>query len=436
LPQQADSPPGGAGGHTHTMGSRQRGSTFASLSIPEYRVLFISGAVSFLATQVQLIGRGWLANDLTDSSSGLGGVYMAFGIAMLIATPIGGVLADRRSRRALLLVTQATFAIVATYVGLAVQFGFIRYWMLLITAVLQAVAFSLLAPARMAMTAEVVGRDLLSNAVVLGQMSMNSTRIIGPAIAGVGLSVAWFGTVGVYYTAAVLSMVGFVLVLRLPPTPRPTPRPTPTGRSAGREFLDGLRYARSNALVGWMLLGSTLVVMVGLPYLAFLPRVASATFDAGPGVYGMLSVASAVGAVIVSFLIASVGAGARAWRVQWVSAGVFTLGLVILGLSSALPLTVIAVFVAGAGSSAFQSMNGSLVLAHTDAALHGRVQSLMMLAFSGFGMAALPLGAVADGLGLPIMFIAMAVVVGAATIAYRLAGSRVSGTVAEPVPHR
>ncbi|MEY2974598.1 MAG: hypothetical protein RIR49_1018 [Actinomycetota bacterium] len=414
------------------MGPRQRGSTFASLSVTEYRVLFVSGAVSFLATQVQLIGRGWLANDLTDSSSGLGGVYMAFGIAMLVATPIGGVLADRRSRRALLLVTQATFAVIAAYVGLAVQFGFIRYWMLLITAVLQAVAFSLLAPARMAMTAEVVGRDLLSNAVVLGQMSMNSTRIVGPAIAGVGLSVAWFGTVGVYYTAAVLSVIGFVLVLRLPATPRPTA----SGRSAGREFLDGLRYARSNAVVGWMLLGSTLVVMVGLPYLAFLPRVASATFDAGPGVYGMLSVASAVGAVVVSFLIASVGAGRRAWRVQWVSAGVFATGLVILAVSPVLPLTVLAVFVAGAGSSAFQSMNGSLVLAHTDPALHGRVQSLMMLAFSGFGMAALPLGVVADGLGLSTMFMLMAVVVGGATAVYRLAGSRISATGDVPVPSR
>ena len=417
-------------GHTRVMG--RRGNTFASLAIPEYRVLFISGVVSFLATQVQLIGRGWLANDLTDSSSGLGGVYMAFGIAMLVATPIGGVLADRRSRRALLLVTQATFFVVAAYVGLAVQFGFIRYWMLLITAVLQAIAFSLLAPARMAMTAEVVGRDLLSNAVVLGQMSMNSTRIVGPAIAGAGLSVAWFGTVGVYYTAALLSAAGFLLVLRLPPTPRPTP----SGRSAGREFLDGLRYARSNSLVGWMLLGSTIVVMVGLPFLAFLPRVASATFGAGPGVYGMLSVASAVGAVIVSFLIASVGAGGRAWRVQWISAGVFTVGLGILAVSSSLPLTVLAVFIAGAGSSAFQSMNGSLVLAHTDAALHGRVQSLMMLAFSGFGMAALPLGAVADGLGLSTMFLVMAVIVGLATIGYRIAGVRDSAAVSGPAPLR
>ncbi len=185
-----------------------------------------------------------------------------------------------------------------------------------------------------------------------------------------------------------------------------------------------------------MLLGSTLVVMVGLPYLAFLPRVASATFDAGPGVYGMLSVASAVGAVVVSFLIASVGAGRRAWRVQWVSAGVFATGLVILAVSPVLPLTVLAVFVAGAGSSAFQSMNGSLVLAHTDPALHGRVQSLMMLAFSGFGMAALPLGVVADGLGLSTMFMLMAVVVGGATAVYRLAGSRISATGDVPVPSR
>ena len=389
---------------------------FAALTVPGYRLLFISGTVSFVATQVQIIGRGWLANTLTGSNSGLGVVYLCFGISMLISMPVGGVLADRRSRRALLIVSQAMFVAINTFVGIAVAAGFIQFWMLLITAVLQAFGFGLLGPARMAMTVDIVGREHMANAVVLSQMSLNSARVVGPALAGVGLGIAWFGTVGVYFTAATLSLIGLVAVLGLPRTPRPSP----TGVGAFTSFVEGIGYARRNRRVGFLLLGSTVAVVLGMPYLAFLPRVASSMFDTGPGGYGALSVASAIGAVVVSFVIANVGAGRRAWVIQWVSAAAFALGLAAMAVAPSFWLSMIAVLVVGSGASAFQSMNGSIVLEATDERFHGRVQSLMMWAFGGFGMAALPLGAFADAAGLRVMFAVIAVAVGGVALSMRI----------------
>ncbi|MFP5488540.1 MAG: MFS transporter, partial [Acidimicrobiia bacterium] len=115
------------------------------------------------------MARGWLANDLSDSNAGLGGVFMAFGIPMLVATPLAGVAADRYSKRLILVVTFAMLAGSSLWIALAVSFDVVAYWMLLATSAIQAMAFSFMVPARMALTGEVVGRDLIPNAIILGQ---------------------------------------------------------------------------------------------------------------------------------------------------------------------------------------------------------------------------------------------------------------------------
>lgn len=381
-----------------------RTATFASLANPTYRLLFISGAVSFLAVQAQFVARGWLANDLTGTNAGLGAVYMAFGVPMLLATPFGGVLADRLSKRNILLATQVALGASALWIGLGVQFGFVEYWMLLVTSAIQAVAFSFLAPARMAMTSELVGRELLTNAIVLGQMSMNSTRVIGPALAGVGIGVAWFGLAGVYYASFVVSALAFLLVLPLPSARREQVGPS---RSPGREFVDGLRYVRSRPDVGWLVATSFVVVMVAFPYVAFLPRVATEMFEVGPAGFGAMSAVGAVGAVMMSLFVARRTSGAETWHWQTVTGFGFGVGLLLMAASPTYAAVLAAIFVVGAAASGFQSMNNSLVLGLSEFEFHGRMQSLMMLSFSGFGMAALPLGLLADVIGLRATFVAM-----------------------------
>lgn len=401
--------------------------TFISLQNLTYRALFISGAVGFLSTQAQIVARGWLANDLTGTNTGLGGVMMAFGLPMLIATPFGGVVADRMSRRNIQLWTQVAFALSAVWIGLGVQFGFVTYWMLLVVSAIQAVGFAFMAPARMAMTSEVVGREHLTNAIVLGQMSFNATRVIGPALAGVGIGVAWFGLAGVYYSAAVLSVVSFVLLY-----PLPSARPDRTGitRSPWGEFKDGIGYVRRNREVKLLIIASVVVVMVAFPYVAFLPRVATEMFDVGATGYGMLSAVSAVGAVIVSLYAARHSGPRSAWRIQTISGFGFGIGAALMGLAPTYVLALVAVFVIGGAASGFQSMNNSLVLGLSEFEFHGRIQSLMMLSFSGFGMAALPLGILADAIGLRTTFVLMGIVTCATMTVYLAVRGR--GRGAEP----
>ena len=87
-------------------------------------------------------------------------------------------------------------------------------------------------------------------------------------------------------------------------------------------------------------------------------------------------------------------------RIQAVAGLMFGLMLTALAAAPNYGIALLMVAGVGAASAAFQAMNNSLVLAFSEFEFHGRVQSLMMLSFSGFGMAALPLGALADQIGL------------------------------------
>ena len=106
-----------------------RSATFVSLQVPTFRLFWWSGVFSYLGIQMQFLLRGLLAWDLTERESGLGVVYLAFGVGLLVFTPIGGVLADRWAKRTLLVVGQGTIAAVAAFMGVAAVSGNARYWM-------------------------------------------------------------------------------------------------------------------------------------------------------------------------------------------------------------------------------------------------------------------------------------------------------------------
>lgn len=377
--------------------ARERVDTYASLRIPAYRTLFTIGAFGFVATQAQAIARGWLANELSGSNTGLGGVFMAFGVPMLIATPLGGVAADRYAKRTILYLTNALLTLSALWIAVAVSFDFVEYWMLLATSAMQATAFSFLVPARMALTGEVVGHGLITNAIVLGQMSINGARVVGPAIAGMFIGIAWIGTAGVYYFSAALGTMAFVSCRKLP---QGLPRRDGPDTTARAEFTESLRYVWERRHIANLVIVSFVAVMIGFPFVAFLPRFATEVLDVGSAGYGFLAASSAVGAVGVSAYIAGRGTGRAAWRIQAVSGVAFGVALVALAVAPSYLASVPAIAAVGAASAGFQAMNNSLVLALSELEFHGRVQSLMMLSFSGFGMAALPLGALADRIGL------------------------------------
>lgn len=387
------------------MTARDGGGAFVALRSRHYRTLWTSGLFVFLSVTAQTIARGWLARELTGTNAGLGGVLLAFGVPSLLLSPWGGVAADRLPKRAVLVVSEVILTLSALWIGLAVAFDAVEYWMLLATSAMQAAAFALFGPTRMAFTAELVERGHLANAVSLGQMSAEGMRVIGPSIAGMLLAAGAFGEKAVFLGTAALCAVATVITLWLPKGLPSRHRPR---RSPLEEFREGLGYIHSRRHLLILVTASLGVVMIGFPYMAFLPSVA-AQFDVGAGGYGLMSAVTSVGAVTAAYLAAR-RAKPDLWR-RLVMAGVaFGAGVVVLGLAPVFAVALVILPFIGAASILFQTSNQSLLLMLSDFDYHGRLQGIVMLGFSGFGIAALPLGILADAIGLRPTMVAMGLV--------------------------
>jgi predicted MFS family arabinose efflux permease len=367
------------------------------LRIRPFLVLYINATVVYLGVMAQTVARSWLAFQLTGSNAALGGVLLAFGVTMLVATPWGGVAADRLPKRLVLQFAVFLLAIASLGVGLAVAFDVVEYWMLLAASVLQALAFALFNPARMAFLSELVPRTAVPSAISLLLVNTEVNRVIGPAVAGLVIGSLSFGTAAVFLATAGLSAVGLLLTAALPPGRRVSDA---SDRSPLGELADGVRYVRRRPELLALLWCGIGVTMSGLPYLAFLPTVASDLFDLGSAGYGILSAASAVGAVVMGLLLGRRSYRRSEARVMVLAGTAFGMALCALALAPVFAVAVAALLVIGGAMMAFQTSNQSLLISLSDMEYHGRIQGLIMLSFGAFGIAALPLGLLADALGL------------------------------------
>ena len=371
-----------------------------------YRRLLVSAAAVIFGVMGQAVARGWLAKDLTGSNAGLGGVMLAFGGSMLIATPWGGVAADRFPKRTVLIAAVLMLVASSLAVGLAVFADVIEYWMLVVASMVQAVAFALYLPARIAFIAELVEPDQIGPAVVLSQTVQEAMRVVAPALAGVLIGASWFGVGGVFLLAAGTSSLAAITLVGLPPG---NPRSLPT-RSPIAEMVDAVHYVRSRPGLGLVALTSIGVIVVGFPYLTFLPTLADERYDVGAGGYGVMAGIAGLGAVSAGVLVPRFR-WKSPWRTIAVAGGALGMSLVAVALSASFWLALVALFAIGAAGLVFQTTTQSQMLALSDIDYHGRMQSMVVLGFSGFGLAALPLGLLADAVTLEVTLAAMGIVV-------------------------
>lgn len=380
---------------------------FDALREPDYKWLWWGGVFVFLASQAQQVARGWLAYELTGNNRGLGGVIFGFGVSSLIAVPVSGVVADRFSKRKILVLSQSAMALAAFGIAIAIATDTVAYWMLIAASIVQGTGMSFLGPARLAMTADLIDRRLLTNAIFLSNASIQATRVVGPVVAGVLIAVEPVGTGGVYFIGTALATLSVLTVARLPAI---EPRPH-SGRSGFGDLADGVAYVRRNKQLQRLLVIGVLVVMVGFPHITLLPGLVEDDFQLDAWAFGALTASAAIGAVTASLALANVHVR-RLGPLQFRAGTLFALALAIFAAIPVYwPAAAVMVFV-GAASSAFQAMNNSQVLTIADVEYHGRVQSLMMLAFTGFGLAALPVGLLADAYGIREVMVAEGVLIG------------------------
>ena len=374
------------------------GHTFESLHVRDYRLLFQGSAVTSVGFWMQQAALGWLVLDLTNSPFYLGLAGFARQFPMMVVSPFGGVLADRLDRKLLLVWTQVFQLVLCVILSALVFSGWVNIWHVLGISFLFGSAVSMNVPARQAIVPVLVGRERLANALALYSMSLNASRIIGPSLAGVMMG--WAGVGG----CLVLQSFGYLWAAANVFQIRDVSESSTSGRSGAsvvENMMDGLRYCFSNRPLLMQLLMAAVPSVVAYPYMQFLPSFARDVYGIGAGGLGVLMTAMGIGALTGSFALAARKNIAHKSLVTLACSATF--GLFLCGFAMAPSLWVGLPFLAlaGASSSVYMTLNGTIVQELTPDEYRGRVSSVYMMTWGMMPLGAVPLGAVADVWGAP-----------------------------------
>jgi MFS family permease len=265
----------------------------------------------------------------------------------------------------------------------------------------------------------------------MNQVALNASRVAGPAIAGVLLAWPALGASGAFVMMGLAYMGAVVTQYFLP---RTVPNPEASRRGLFADIADGMRYVRGHKRLKALLLMFGLSVMFGFPYVTVLPGLVEHQLGLPSSQVSVLFGISAVGGLAASVLIAKVADSPYMMRAYVLSGWAFGVSLPLLWLARDLVAAGALLFLVGVTSGAFTTLNGAVLLRNTDPRYMGRVMSLAMLAFGGFGLIGIPVGLLADAAGegatCAVMGVLVCLVVGTQSVAL----ARVPATIPPPVP--
>jgi MFS family permease len=350
--------------------------SFDSLSVPNYRRYFSGQIVSVSGNWMQMVAEVWLMLSLTGSGVAVGMTTALQFLPILLFGAWGGVLADRFSKRRLLMVTQGLMALPAIALFAIVSAGAVEPWMVLALVFVRGTVNAVDNPTRQSFPIEMVGPGRLVNAVSLNSVLIHASRLFGPGLAALVIAIAG---VGPCFALNSLTFAVMILALwRMDPAELSEP---PTGARERGAVRAGLRYVRRTPALAVPLALMALVGTFGLNFQVVLPLLARFSFDGGASAYAGLVAAMGVGSVIGALLTGAHGrTDARLIAGAALSFGVLAL-LAALMPSLLLEIPVLALLGAAAVTFA-AAINSSLQLA-VEPAMRGRVMALYSIVFLG-----------------------------------------------------
>jgi MFS family permease len=312
-----------------------------------------------------------------------------------------GTLADRYDKRRLLIWIQLVLGLAAVTLGVLTWTHVAQIWHVYIAALVVGTAASLDGPVRQAFVAELVGSSQITNAVALNAMGFNGARIVGPAVAGVLISLIDTGPVmtisGLSYAAVITGLVRI--------DPAQLRRSKPVARTKG-QMREGLRYVRNRPDLMLVIGLLFMVATFGMNFQVTLAIMARIVFHRDAASYGLLSTAIAIGALFGATLSARRTQAPRQRLLIGTALG-FGLVQVALGLVGSYELLTVLLIPEGMLMLAFSNAANAMVQMTTAPSMRGRVMGIYVLAFLGGTPFFSPLlGVIADqfGGGAPLVF--------------------------------
>ena len=336
---------------------------------------------------MQKVAQSWLVLELTDSAWYLALDSFVGELPLLLFTLIGGVVADRRDRRKLLLASQVVQMSSAFTLAVLVAVGHVTIWYVIALSFVSGSAQAFGGPAYQSLIPSLVPKDHLPNAIALNSIQFNIARVLGPLLAGAALHA--FGMVSCFTLNGVSFLVVIGALLSLHIRHEPAARP----RRMRDELRGGLAYVRAEHRLLALIVIAFATTFLAIPILTFLPVVAKNVFHEGVGGYSRMMAFSGAGAVAGALVVAWLGRFHHMGLTSLVVQAVVGLLIVAFSFSRSLLVTEIILLSSGALLVMTMSLVTSLVQLIAPNEMRGRVMSIYMVAFRG-GM---PLGSLVTG---------------------------------------
>ena len=362
---------------------RATGRTFAALQVRNFRLYFVGQLISISGTWLQSFAQGFLVVQILRASAIDLGITIALPfLPMLLFGPLGGVVVDRSNKRHILYATQTAAGLLALTLGVLVSTHHVSLTAIWVVGALLGVVNLFDNPARQSFVQEMVGRELIPNAVSLNSAMINLGRVLGPAI---GAALLFVGIAACFYVNAA-SFLALLVALALMRTDEIT-RIRTVVRAKG-QVRAGLRYAWDDHELREVLASVVLVGLLAFNFTVTLPLFALSVLHGSSGAYSVITCSMGLGGLLGGLYVAHRARPTR--RLLAVLALAFGLLMAALALAPTVAIACLAIVPMGAASLAFVSTANASLQLHSKEEMRGRVMSLYAMGFLG----TTPIGAV------------------------------------------
>lgn len=367
--------------------------TFMALSVRNFRLFFVGQSISQVGNWLTSVAAILLVLHRTHSGLAVGLLTACQFGPILVLGPWAGLLADRRDKRTILLVTQALEMLQSLALGALAFLPSAPLPAFYVVALAGGVMFAFDTPARRAFVAELVPPEQIHNAVTLHSALMTGSRVLGPALAGVLVTTVGFGW------AFVVDAVSYLAVLECLRRMQPDElrRPPATGRSKG-QLRAGIAYIRSVPELRVPLIMMTVIGTLTFNFPVVLPLFIQETLHGGDIAYTLTYSVMSLGSLVAA--LAAAHRGSVSLRTIVRTAAVFGLTMFALAAAPNLAVALPMALAPGAASLMFMTLSTALVQLRADPAMRGRVLALQSMVFLGSTPIGGPLlGAICDAFG-------------------------------------
>ncbi len=365
--------------------------TFQALNDSSFRRLWAASWCYYVARMMEMATLLWLVLDLTDSPGKVALVGAFRTAPMFLLGLAAGTLADRIPKRRLLLSAQTLTASVAAALAILLLTGGVPFWYAYIAIFISGIAWTTDFSSRRSLLSEWYSGRRLVNAVSLDSAVLTGSNMMGPLLAG--LLIFWLGFAGAYVVVAALYALGVLFIYFLP---KRTPQAVQNAEAPISQF-QALKQLRANRTIWAALIVTVALNLFGFPFQQMVPVIARDVLGTGSVLYGLLASGYGVGAIMGSLLIAG-GRFRSHGTLYSLGATLLVTAVFAFSFSEIYWLSLLLLFAAGFGMSAFSILQPVIVLEAAPPGMRGRAMGAIALAIGFNPLGLIVLGQLAESL--------------------------------------